>query len=73
MPCDCEKINTFMHAIILILLIYVIWKLHLFERMNSQGSYIGHGLQDQVYTSGADLRDLGQVFTSTDQGRNSQL
>lgn len=30
--------------------------------------YVGHPLDDTVYTSGADLRLLGTQFSSTDQG-----
>ena len=48
----------------------VIWKLYKVERLTTDyaSSYIGHSLPNIVYDSGADLRRLGQVFTSTDEG-----
>lgn len=68
MPCECEKVNIIMHAIIIILLLYIVWQVS-----SSKELYLGSGVQDQVYTSGADLRDLGQVFSSTDQGRSNSM
>src|SRR5208282_2429953 len=73
--CGCVQVNTLMHALIIILLLFVIWKLVGVERMATDlsGTYIGSGLNNQVYTSGADMRRLGQVFSSTDQGSSDYV
>jgi hypothetical protein len=65
--CD-NKIQTHIaHVVIIVLLMFIIWKLSGLEHL-SDGYYTGSGLNDQVYTSGADQRFYGQVFSSTDQG-----
>lgn len=73
-PCNCSdmtKISMIMHIIIIIILIYVIWKITKVERL-AAGDYIGKGLPNSVYTSGADQR-FAQRFSSTDQGVNSTV
>lgn len=71
-------------VIILVIIILFVWY-GAAEYMNNYslgGGYLSqyvHGksygkpLVDTVYTSGATLRDLGTVFSSTDQGRHEQL
>jgi len=41
---------------------------YLDNMLKRSGGYIGHPLINSVYDSGADLRDLGTQFSSTDQG-----
>lgn len=58
------------HVIIVILLLYVIYKLHKMasEQLNPGAGYLGTGLANlNGYDSGADLRFATQ-FSSTDQG-----
>lgn len=55
MGCDCKQTNL-PFFIIIILLIVFLYYLTRKERLES------------IYTSGADMRELGQVFSSTDQG-----
>lgn len=62
----CEN-KQMIHVIIVVLLMYIIWKLQALESL-TDGYYMGAGLNNQVYTSGADQRFYGQVFSSTDQG-----
>jgi hypothetical protein len=73
--CGCVQVNTLMHGLIIILLLFIIWKLVGVERMANDlsGTYIGSGVNNQVFTSGADMRRLGQVFTSTDQGSSDYV
>ena len=56
------------HVIIIILLLFVIWKLHNTGEKLKQGQYIGYGLDKYLYTSGATMRRLGQVFSQPGQG-----
>jgi hypothetical protein len=67
--CECGG-HFMLHAVIILLLLLVIWRLFRVERLvgDYSGDYIGQGLPNSIYTSGADLRRLGQVFSSTDQG-----
>jgi hypothetical protein len=69
MTCECAKYTMIMHAIIILLLLFVIWKMFGVERL-AMGQYVGRGLPNQIYTSGADQR-FAQVFSSTDQGVTS--
>jgi hypothetical protein len=69
--CNCLQISTVTHAIIIILLLFIIWKLVSAERL--LGDYIGSGLPNQIYDSGATMRRLGQVFSSTDQGSSTYI
>jgi len=62
--CDCFGNNMVMHGIIILLLIFIVWKLIKVERLTA---YVGSGLPNNIYTSGADQR-FAQVFSSTDQG-----
>jgi hypothetical protein len=67
--CECSKNSIFMHAFIIILLVFIIWRLIKVERLavDYSGAYIGQGLPNNIYTSGADQR-FAQTFSSTDQG-----
>jgi len=61
-----------LEVIIIILIIYVIHKMH---KMHSEklspidGGYLGGGLGDTIYTSGATMRRLSQKFSDTSQGQ----
>jgi hypothetical protein len=63
MDCGCWKATAVFQIIIIILLIYIMWRWIKLERLFT-------GMPNTIYTSGADLRRLGQVFSSTDQGVN---
>jgi hypothetical protein len=66
--CFCAGMGMIIHAIIVVLIIFILWRLFWVEHLVSNPrNYIGHGLPDQIYTSGADQR-FAQVFTSTDEG-----
>lgn len=85
--CGCFSANLMAHAIIIILLIVLfcqIYKLTAAQNeslsdKSAQGGYlssylngyVGRPLTSSVDDSGADLRILGQQFTSTDQGSES--
>lgn len=56
------------HIVIIILLIYIIWRLHNTGEKLRQGAYFGNGLDKYLYTSGATMRRLGQVFSQPGQG-----
>jgi hypothetical protein len=73
--CDCRNSSMMMHAMIIILLVFIIWKLIRVERLAADysGDYVGSGLPNTIYDSGADLRRLGQVFSSTDQGSTNTI
>jgi hypothetical protein len=58
--------------IVLVVLLLLHW-MYLGEYLSVGGGYVGAGLNDQVYTSGADLRRLGQQFSSTDQGSSDYV
>jgi hypothetical protein len=66
---DAGQLSLILNAFTIILLLFIIWRVVRVERLTS--NYVGGGLTDQVYTSGATMRRLGQVFTSTDQGIGS--
>jgi hypothetical protein len=52
-------------VVVLLILLFVVYS----NNKHKDETYIGHSLADtDVYTSGATLRRLGQVFSSTDQG-----
>jgi hypothetical protein len=53
-------------AILIVLVFLILWQM---RSMNSKTEgLIGSGIQDQVFTSGATIRRLGQEFTGTNQG-----
>jgi len=56
------------HVVIIVLLLFVIWKLHNTGEKLKEGQYVGHGLDKYLYTSGATMRRLGQVFSQPGQG-----
>ena len=71
--CKCVynnlAIQTIVLVLILILIFYVYRIFHQNEYLlNNSRGYMGHPSVDSVNDSGADLRILGQQFTSTDQG-----
>ena len=63
---DCNK-TVLLNVLVIVLLLVLIWRTYaLSERMES--SYFGGGLGDYLYTSGATMRRLGQVFSQPGQG-----
>lgn len=82
--CGCFNANVVAHVIIIILLIVLFFKVYKMSSAQSEffensaeggylsrylnNGYAGHPLVDSVDDSGADLRILGQQFSSTDQG-----
>jgi hypothetical protein len=42
-----------------------------YSNVDQLKQYLGQPVESQLYTSGATLRDLGQTFSSTDQGSSS--
>jgi hypothetical protein len=69
MPGGCEQNDMLLQCSIIVLLIFLVWRISNMERLVSTSGYVGHGLPAGVYTSGADLRFSPQ-FSSTDQGHN---
>jgi hypothetical protein len=55
------------HVIIIVLLLLVLWKLYKTETPKEK-AYVGYGLDRYLYTSGATMRRLGQVFSQPAQG-----
>lgn len=56
------------HGIIILLLILILWKLYNTSEKLTAHSYVGSGLDNYIYTSGATMRRLGQVFSQPGQG-----
>lgn len=72
--CPYAKITTALEILIVIVLIYLLVFVYRDERMDDPNfSYTGGGISNAVYTSGATMRRLGQVFSSTDQGQPSTI
>jgi hypothetical protein len=66
--CDqnSEMMGKILGAAIIILILMVLW---LFVFRPVPEKYVGKSLSEmEIYTSGATLRRLGQVFSSTNQG-----
>ncbi len=62
----CDK-SDILSIVIIVLLLLVLYQCYRFsEKMES--SYFGGGLGDYLYTSGATMRRLGQVFSQPGQG-----
>lgn len=60
-----EMMGKIISASIIILMLLILW----FLVLRPTEKYIGTGLAStEIYTSGATLRRLGQIFTSTNQG-----
>ena len=55
--CQCVKFNSMISLVIIVILVVIFFKIN---------TVAEHGIG--VYTSGATQRDIGQVFSSTDQG-----
>ena len=53
-------------AILLVLILWILWKQYAKERLNS---YVGSGVNSQVFTSGATMRRLAQEFSQPGQGK----
>lgn len=68
MPGENEKKISASHVIIIVLLLFIIWKLHNTGEKLKEGQYVGYGLDRYLYTSGATMRRLGQVFSQPGQG-----
>ena len=79
--CGCFSANAIAHVVIIILLLILFYQISLNQSEllsgSAQGGYLsrylnngyaGHSLINSVNDSGADLRILGQQFSSTDQG-----
>jgi hypothetical protein len=66
---DCRK-GYWIQALIILLLFFIIYRMNTGERLvgRDEYGYLGKGLADTVYTSGANLRRLGTTFSSTNQG-----
>jgi len=72
--CQFKQANMILAVAILVVLIILVARIYGNERMKGeQPAYIGGGLNDQVFTSGATMRRLGQVFSSTDQGQQTTV
>jgi hypothetical protein len=56
------------HVVIIILLLLILWKLHNTGERLKEKQYVGQGLDRSLYTSGATMRRLGQVFSQPAQG-----
>ncbi|MFA6089421.1 MAG: hypothetical protein WC755_06160 [Candidatus Woesearchaeota archaeon] len=53
-------------AVLIVLIFLILWQM---RSMNQKTEgLIGSGIQDQVFTSGATIRRLGQEFSGTNQG-----
>ena len=60
------SINSAVLIVVVLLSLWVLWK---HNGMGGKENLIGNDLfDDGIYTSGATMRRLGQIFTSTDQG-----
>lgn len=53
-------------AVLIVLVFLILWGMSSMNRKTE--NLIGSGIQDQVFTSGATIRRLGQEFTGTNQG-----
>jgi hypothetical protein len=53
-------------ALLILIVILILWQLR--SATSTAEGLIGSGVQDQVFTSGATIRRLGQEFGSTNQG-----
>ncbi len=72
--CPYKQANMILAVAILVVLIILIARVYGNERMKDERpAYIGGGLNNQVFTSGATMRRLGQVFSSTDQGQQTTV
>lgn len=68
--------ERFLEVIIIVLLVYVIYKIHKISGTYTgteglapiDGGYVGSGLGNTVYTSGATMRRLAQKFSDPTQG-----
>jgi hypothetical protein len=59
-------------AVILVLLLVILYKVwYLSSSVKTTERLIGSGVVDQVFTSGATMRRLGQEFSGTNQGEYS--
>lgn len=66
----CVAANMAIQAVVILVLLYLIYKVAMVERyVNAPRDYIGSGLPNAVFTSGATMRRLAQKFSSTDQGQ----
>jgi hypothetical protein len=63
---SCDK-SDFLNVFIIVLLLLVIYKIYSMNEQMESG-YFGRGLDNYVYTSGATMRRLGQVFSQPGQG-----
>lgn len=64
--------GNLLEVIIIVLILYLIFRIHQLhsERLSPiDGGYVGGGLGDTVYTSGATMRRLAQKFSDTSQGQ----
>jgi hypothetical protein len=76
--CPCKQYTRILYAVVLVLLFLIVlgWWFHgecLTGGGPGVGGYLGSGVTDNVYTSGATMRRLGQVFSSTDQGSSDYV
>lgn len=73
--CPYARITMALEILIVLVLLYLLVFVYHDERMDDPNfSYTGKGLSNAgIYTSGATMRRLGQVFSSTDQGQPSTI
>lgn len=63
---DCDSFQQRTNVILGIVVIAVLYLLYVYF-VRKEG-YLGGGVDNQVYTSGATMRRLAQKFSSTNQG-----
>jgi hypothetical protein len=73
--CPYARITMALEILIVLVLLYLLVYVYHDERMDDPNySYTGKGLSNAaIYTSGATMRRLGQVFSSTNQGQPSTI
>lgn len=73
--CPYAVATTVIEIAIVVVLLYLLIFIYRNERMDDPNySYTGQGLSNAaIFTSGATMRRLGQVFSSTDQGQPSTI
>ena len=74
---DYQIINLVLHILIVLLLVWTIFSKSETLKTAQGGflgdflsGYVGGGLNSRVYTSGATMRRLGQLFSSANQGQS---
>lgn len=65
------KMETVIQAVMLVLLLFIAWKVWKMSSEKFDDGYLGAGLGESnvIYTSGATMRRLAQEFSQPGQGR----